>query len=330
MPASVLSPSANAYGPGYVAADPAHPNDIYLGGGAPAGSSGIWKSTDYGFTWTQIQTTVNGCYSIAVAGTTPATLYTGLWGSYGKLYKSNDGGGTFTVVGSGGLAADFYSLRVDRYDPNHVISGLHEVDGVVESSDGGNTWRVVGGTGWPSGGISWFPFFLDTGDATTTRKTWLAIAQDGASAVRTTDGGGQWSIPTGLGGLQHPHGNSQIYQDGNTVFVAGLQGPGPGVYRSTDLGVTWSLADSGSSPEAVVWGTSKNVYAMWAWACSDCNLGTGFESASQPGTSWATEPSSTTTGLQIGASSMAVGFDGTHSVMVGTFWAQGLWRYVEP
>src|SRR5208283_2935339 len=43
---------------------------------------------------------------------------------------------------------------IDPYDPSHVISGLHEADGLVESKDGGNTWTPVGGSGWPTGGIS--------------------------------------------------------------------------------------------------------------------------------------------------------------------------------
>ena len=50
---------------------------------------------------------------------------------------------------------------------------------VVESTDGGATWKFVSGSGWPGGGKSWFPFFLDTGNGATTKQTWFAIAQDG-------------------------------------------------------------------------------------------------------------------------------------------------------
>ena len=232
-----------------------------------------WKSTDSGFTHGRpIQSANERNTTTLGRRTTPATLYPPP-GSNGKLQKSTDGGQTFTLVGPGNLAADFYSLKVNPYDTNHLISGLHEVDGLVESTDGGNTWTAVGGAGWPTGGISWFPFFLDTGDAASTRGTWFAMAQDGASAVMTSNSGANWTIPSGLSGLQHPHGNCQIYQNGSNVFVGGLYGPGQGVYRSTDLGLTWSRVDSGQFPEAVVFGTAKNVYAMWSWACSGCNLG---------------------------------------------------------
>src|SRR6185295_14447055 len=105
--------------------------------------------------------------------------------------------------------------------PGHLLSGLHEADGVVESTDGGATWRPAGRSGFPSGGVSWYPTFLDAGDAEATRRTWFAIAQNGGSPVITRDGGASWTIPDGLRGLTHPHGNSQIYQRGSLLFVAG-------------------------------------------------------------------------------------------------------------
>jgi photosystem II stability/assembly factor-like uncharacterized protein len=322
MPADVLRPTANAFGPGSIAGDPARPGDIYVGGS----SAGLWKSSDYGFTWAQINDTLPDVPRgtvIAVAGTTPATIWAA---GYNTIYKSIDGGATFAQTA---LSVSLYSLQVDPNDPTHLISGLHEADGVVESTDGGATWNAVGGTGFPTGGISWYPFFVDAGGAAATRQTWFAIAQNGGSAVMTHDAGATWTIPSGLAGLQHPHGNSQIYQSGSTLFVAGSNGPdGQGVYRSTDLGATWSRVDSGQTPEAVVWGTATSVYAMYAWACSGCNLGTQFEIAPQPGTTWT--PVAVPDALVIGPNGVAVTNDGVHNVFVGLMWDQGLWRYVEP
>jgi hypothetical protein len=322
MPAAVLRPTANVFGPGSIVGDPARPSDLYVGGS----SAGLWKSTDYGFTWSLINDTLPDVPRgtvIAVAGTTPATIWAA---GYNTIYKSTDGGTTFTQTS---LSVSLYSLKVDPYDGTHLVSGLHEADGMVESIDGGATWQMLGGTGFPTGGISWYPYFIDTGSADTTRRTWFAIAQDGASAIVTSDGGGSWTIPSGLAGLQHPHGNSQLYQNGSTLFVAGLDGPeGQGVYRSTDLGATFARVDSGQTPEALVWGTPKNVYAMYAWACSGCDLGTQFEIAAQPGSSWAT--AAVPAELVIGPNSVVVTNDGSNSVFVGLMWDQGLWRYVEP
>jgi hypothetical protein len=81
-------------------------------------------------------------------------------------------------------------------------------------------------------------------------------------------------------------------------------------------------------PQAVVWGSSKSVYSMYAWACSKCNLGTNWESAPLPaGTTWT---SLSTPTLNLGPNTVAVGFDGTHYVFVGAMWSLGVWRYVEP
>ncbi|HXU83849.1 MAG TPA: hypothetical protein VN914_20785 [Polyangia bacterium] len=321
MPAVDLRPSKDAFGPGSIVGDPARPSDMYVGGS----KSGLWKSTDYGNRWTQINKTIPDVprgVVIAVAGTTPATVWAA---GYRSIHKSTDAGVTFKQTT---LMVDLYSLKVDPYDPTHLISGLHEADGIYESSDGGITWRKAPGGGFPTGGVSWYPFFIDTGNSITTRGKWFAIAQGGGSATMTSDNGATWTVPAALRGLQHPHGVAQIFQHGNTLFVAGINGPGQGVYRSTDLGGTWARVDGGMAPLSVVWGTDKNVYATYSWACSNCNVGTNFQTSPQPGTSWskANVPSA----LVMGANSLVVTNDGNHNIFVGLMWDQGMWRYVEP
>lgn len=321
MDPSVLRPTKNIFGPGSIVGDPARPSDLYVGGS----KAGLWKSTDYGNTWSLVNDTLPDVprgVTIAVAGTTPATVWAA---AYNAILKSTDGGVTFRQTA---MNQSLYSLKVDPNDGQHLISGLHEADGIMESTDGGDTWKMVGGAGFPSGGISWYPYFVDTGDPTTTRTTWFAIAQDGGSAVLTRDGGAHWSIPNGVNGLQHPHGASQIFQTGSTLFVAGTGGPGQGVYRSTDRGASFTRVDGGKYPEAIVWGTPKNVYAMYAWACSNCNLGTNFEMAAEPGDTWA--KADVPSKLVIGPNSVVVTNDGTHYVFVAVMWDEGIWRYVEP
>jgi len=321
MDPSVLRPTPNIFGPGSIVGDPARPSDMYVGGS----KAGLFRSTDYGFTWSLVNDTLPDVprgVTIAVAGTDPATVWAA---SYNTIFKSTDAGKTFKQTA---MSQSLYSLKVDPNDGKHLISGLHEADGIMESTDGGDTWNMVGGAGWPSGGISWYPYFIDTGDPATTAKTWFAIAQNGATPVMTSDGGANWTAPKGVEGLQHPHGNSQIYQNGAALFVGGTSGPGQGVYRSTDRGANWSRVDSGQFPEAVVWGTPKSVYAMYAWACSNCNLGTDFETAPEPGDTWTT--ATVPNDLVIGPNSVVVTNDGSHYVFVAVMWDEGIWRYVEP
>ena len=235
MPASLFM-GASGFGVGNIRVDPARPSDLYVGG-----YGSIWKSTDYGKTWTRLDSTPNPPYLplghvLAVGGTTPATLWMANAAGDDKVFKSTDGGLTFKLTGTLPEKYDssFYSIVVDPRDVTHLITGFHEADKMAESTDGGETWKFTSGAGWPAGGVSWFPFFVDTGDAATTRKTWFAIAQNGASAIMTSDGGATWTQPKGIEGLNHAHGCSQLYQTGRTLFIGGGGAPmGNGRYRST-------------------------------------------------------------------------------------------------
>lgn len=328
-----LFTGASGFGVGNIVQDPRHPTDMYVGG-----YGSLWKSVDYGFTWTEVPSDPKPAYEplghvLAIgAGAHTTTLWLANGNGGQKVYRSADAGLTFTLTGtlSGGPDAALYSLVVDPNDPTHLLSGFHEQDGMAESTDSGDTWQYSGTAGWPSGGISWFPFFIDTGTAAKTRKTWLAIAQNGGSLVITTDGGANWTTPNGIAGLQHPHGNSSLYQTGDSLFIAGSGGPGDGVYRSTDLGQNWTRVCTQGM--GIVWGSPKNVYAMWSWACASCTWGSPVQSqlAPEPGDDWSNAPDDATNGLNWGPNSVATTSDGTHAVFVGSMWSSGLWRYVEP
>jgi hypothetical protein len=311
----------SGFGAGSIAGDPLRPSDMYVGGS----ETGVWKSTDYGKTWRQINPLspdITRGAIIAVAPTTPATVYIA---GYGCVYKSTDGAVHFDTLATGGF--DPYSLTIDPYDPNHLLSGLHEAPDVIESKDGGKTWKKVG-SGSIGGGVSVYPFFIDMGNAEATRITWFAIAQNGSSPGRTTNGGATWSMPAGLSGLGHPHGNAKLFQRGSNLWVGGAYDFRGTIFRSIDYGVTWTKVTTSEKPQALVWGTEKKVYAMYAWACSKCDVEPNFAHAPLPGgDNWTDEA---TPNLQIGPNTMAVANNGKHHVFVGLMWAEGLWRYVEP
>ena len=313
--------------------DPARPTDLYVGG-----YGSIWKSTDYGLHWSKLTSNPTPPalalgHVLAVGGTTPATLWVATVSGAQHVYRSTDGGMNFTMTGTIAEqpdAASLYSIVVDPTDNKHLITGLHEQDKVLESTDSGATWKFASGSGWPTGGVSWFPFFVDMGDAATTRNTWFALAQDGGSAVMTRDAGKTWTIPKGIEKLQHPHGASGFYQRGSSLFVAGINATaGSGIYRSTDRGANWSRVADGNG--AVVWGSASTLYEMWGWACAGCGTNEGgpqYMTASQPGDAWS--DGKLPSGLTWGPNSVATTSDGNHAIFVGSMWATGLWRYVEP
>jgi len=309
------------FGNGAIVVDPLRPSDLYMGGGG----DGLWKSIDYGNKWSKISATIGYVASgvaIAVLPGTPAIV---LGAGFKVNHKSTDGGVTFNDIPVD-LPDVLYSIQVDPYDPTHLLSGLHETGGIVESTDAGDSWHYVKTGGFPNGGSSWYAFFLDTGNAATTRNTWLAIPQAGGSTTLTTNGGTSWAIPSGVSGLTHAHGNAQLFQQGNTIFLPGIDGPGNVLYKSTDEGQHFSKVLDGTY--SVAWGTQKNLYMMWGWACSKCDLGAAFTVAPLPAASPFTKPA-VPADLKIGPRNMAVTSDGKHNIFVGTMWAAGVWRYVE-
>lgn len=306
-----------------IVADPKTPSDLYMG----AGAAGIWKSTDYGNTWAMINQGfgyIPQGLCIAVLPSEPRTLLVADSCACGRVHKSTDGGASFTTVG-GNLPSDLYSLVVDPYNPSHIISGFHEASGIAESTDAGDTWHVVDGTGLPTGGVSWFPSFIDTGVAGTTAGTWIAIAQNAGSPAMTHDGGKSWTVPTGLDGVVHPHGEAQIFQSDKDIFIAG-SGHGDGVFVSHDSGMSFTLA-SGTGPAAIVWGTPNHVYSAFAWSCFNCTIDPNFQVGSKHGDTWSRP--GVPKEMLMGADHVAVTNDGNHYIFVAAMRNSGIWRYVE-
>jgi fibronectin type 3 domain-containing protein len=326
-----------------VQADPAHPSNLY----AMFHCQGIWRSTDYGATWSgPINTGSNGAATRDCAGgiTIPPgstasvpTIYEAcIRGTGLGFWKSVDGGvnwTTYFVAPSGASRQDYYPPVVDPYDPNHLVMAGHEMDYLVESVDGGATWSNVPlNSGMLENGGTGEVFFIDTGSATTTRGTWLWIAQTSGGIYgtwRTSNSGAAW---VQVDKNEHPHGAGQIYQpdSSGSVYMAGAYSTlGWGVLRSVDYGVSWTHVGPVTS-ETVVVGTAKNIYAMYGWSVGPGqSLSAAFQLATQPGTgTWATP--GIPAGLAQGAHEIRVVNDGTHSILVDAGGSSGLWRYIEP
>ena len=325
-----------------VAADPAHPSNLY----SEFTCQGIWKSTDYGQTWTgPINTGTNGSIAgdcaggIALApgsGSNPPTLYEAcIRGNAIGFWRSLDGGVSWTSYNIAPAASnrqDVYPPVVDPYDGNHLIMAGHEQNLLVQSTDGGQIWTSINmASGMNQNGGTANLFFINTGNASTTRNTWLYMAQGTGGTVgtwRTTNGGSSW---TQVDTNEHPHGDGQIYQPDNNgvVYMAGIYSNlGWGVLRSTDYGQTWThVGNTGSA--AVVFGTPNNIYSDYSWACGNCTVDPGFQTAPQPGINgWASM--TTPSGMSMGPAQTATVFNGTNYIIIGADWLSGIWRYVEP
>jgi hypothetical protein len=142
---------------------------------------------------------------------------------------------------------------------------------------------------------------------------------------RTADGGKTWKqVET----LEHAHGCSQIFQaGGGVIYAPGNDGTqGNGVYRSTDLGLTWTKVVDGPANNVI--GTDSTLYAAYAWADSGGVTPDLRTAPRNPGTQWMSV--ATPAGMTNGPKGSAVTFDGKHHVIVGGNWNAGIWRFIEP
>jgi hypothetical protein len=321
-----------------VVVDPVRPTDLY----AFTCFQGVYKSVDYGATWTgPINTGTGGAmidsgkaWSAGVDSSqrdpsTPPTLWAAIGdsGSATGALKSTDGGVSWksysthnttaaTAANNPIFGESPYSIDVDPYDGEHLLTGFHGEPGISESLDGGVTWTTIAVSA--NGGSSVYPFFIEMGDAQRTRSTWVGVPQDGGGngTWRTTDAGSTW---TQVAQIQHGHGNSQLWNVGNGVAYVGAT---DGIYKTTDGGATWTKVSSTMATNVVA--TATTLYAAWGYD-QDPRLQTAARGAD---TKWTmvTAPA----GMNKGWKRAAVTYDGTHYIVVSGSWTAGIWRYVEP
>src|SRR5438034_770926 len=86
--------------------------------------------------------------ALAIDPQSPATLYVAVQGDrvYSDLYKSTDGGGSWTAANTG-LPATYGALAIDPQTPTTLYAGTSS-QGLFKSTDGGVSWAAAN-TGLP-------------------------------------------------------------------------------------------------------------------------------------------------------------------------------------
>ena len=124
---------------------PPSPDDVYASigtydGEAAANNGSVWKSTDFGTSWTQlavVNNSVQGWYSHFVA-VHPADSSQVVWAGVG-IGKSTNGGSSY--VGSSGGYSDHHAFAIDPVNPN--ILYVANDNGVYRSTDFGASFSYV-------------------------------------------------------------------------------------------------------------------------------------------------------------------------------------------
>lgn len=187
------------------------------------------RTGDAGLTWQVVALPPGNHAAIAAAPSDPRRIYLG-----GRpALRSADRGASWqpmpaTRPGQDAQAGDVTALAVDPTNADHLWAGL--ADGVLESADGGRTWRPAGLEGQP---VRWLQAGLPGGAAP---ALYAGVTEAGIYRLDGPDG--RWSaaavgLParsTVLGFLQDPRRPGLLWATRD----------GGGVYRSADGGATWT------------------------------------------------------------------------------------------
>lgn len=181
------SPMNNPESPQYmraIAIDPTNPTTLYTG---IVGGSSAFKSTDSGANWSPIYPSYSFVVeAIAVDPDNPATVYIAGYASSPLLYKSTDGGATWTNGSAGLTGVSVRSIAIDPANSNTLYVGINgSGGGVFKSTDGGVNWSASN-TGLTPTDV--YPVVIDPNNPNK-----LYAGTYGGGVFESTDGGANWS-----------------------------------------------------------------------------------------------------------------------------------------
>ncbi len=206
-----------------LAVDVANPNTVIAGGA----SGGILKSTDNGTTWHEKSRTDQLLSVTSVAQDTRAG-HTNTWYYSGGEYSGS--------AQDAGWTAYFYG------------------NGIYKSTDNGETWNILPNT-QSSNPTSWSGNFSYTTKITVSPTTGsVFVAANAFGIFRSADGGNTFQLA--LGG-QNEHIWSDVVATTSGTILAAISSPfqgytakdNPGIYKSTDDGVTWVSITPNTFPD---------------------------------------------------------------------------------
>ncbi len=244
----------------------ARPHEYYFG----ATGGGVWKTTDFGHTWTPVGDTdfkTSSVGAIAVAESNPDVVYAGMGEACFRgniiqgdgVYRTSDAGKTWTHVG----LADTQVISKIRIHPKNAdlvyaaalghTYNPNDERGVFRSRDGGKAWEQVLFRNNRSGAVDLSmdaknPDVLYAALWEVYRTPWsMESGGPGSGLFKTTDGGNTWTeltknpgMPTGLWGKV---GVSVSGADGNRVYALIENEAAGGLYVSDDAGATWKMVN---------------------------------------------------------------------------------------
>lgn len=247
---------------------PSEPNVFYIG----AVNGGVWRTTDYGRTWTPIfdQEPTSSIGAIVVAPSDPNIIYVGSGEGLHRpdlsvgngIYKSVDAGNTWTHLGLRD-GQQISMMAVDPANPDRVFAavaghpyGPNEERGIYRSLDGGKSFQQVLGIDANVGGNDVEidpsnPQIVYAALWEAREGPWENAAWNGARGgiYKSLDGGTTWKK---LGGGL-PDAIIQAYvaiapSDPHRLLASVATQGMVHLYRSDDSGEHWRIATTDPRP----------------------------------------------------------------------------------
>ena len=243
---------------GRIRVDPGNPDRIFVAAMGPLWETsperGVYRTTNAGASWDRLLfvSDSTGCVDLVQRPDDPDVLFAAMWERirrpeayrYGGVtcgvYRTSDGGDTWSLVGGGlpapsnGIGRIGLSLCASQPDVMHAIYAdrIGYFAGLYRSTDGGASWsrtndgalsNVYASYGWWFGNVRTHP--IDP----------QRIYVLGLPFYRSTNGGASYSDASGIMHVDH-HG-LEFGSGPNPVLYNGNDG---GVYRSTNGGTVWT------------------------------------------------------------------------------------------
>ncbi len=252
--------------------DPQDPKVIYatLGISVPS----VVKSIDGGTNWIKADSGIQvgfgvGASALAVDPDHPDTLYVGTsggGGAAGNLYRSTDGGRSWSVPGDITTLWSGVTALAIRPDSTNVVYAADGNSDLLKSTDYGTSWSLVL---QGSFGLCETIQFDTKNPSTFYLGTSWAAPDHTVGIFKTTDGGLTWEYPTaGLPDTLNVY-SIQIYSDSATeqLFLTGRGQREGGIFESAN-GEPWKFINSDGRFQALtlfgkrLYAGGVGVYAM--------------------------------------------------------------------
>jgi photosystem II stability/assembly factor-like uncharacterized protein len=253
--------------------DPSNPDLQYIS--IESSGTGVYKTSDGGESWKQLtnglppsnlnpppgptQLPVWDAVSIAMLPQDASTVFVGISGRdpLGGLYKSTDGGGSFTHISA---VPNGWLITIDPQTPSTMYA-VNNSGSPIESLDSGATWDLMSTRGLPSGGgVS----ALAVDPQSKLYLGWyLADDAKGSGIYLSTDSGAHWAAgetdigvheididplrPSVVFGVAQLDDESAASGQGhgNPRRRTAQSLPLTGVIKSVDGGQTWASVNGG-------------------------------------------------------------------------------------